>query len=392
METIRKKRLYTDYEPLSMAVSLEVSTPHSSVGQVYDPIENSFAPDREITPLVITPIVRANTLEDSWSQIFANPLLAEMKWFVNGAEISTLQDWNQKYSINQEGLKKGAITIEYNIAVEKHIELHFEAVVPDERTGTNVPIISAPINLTTVDKAGDTWGVSIDVEPDIIYNPFLDKLLMYDYKVANGISAGSRADAIDSNAYEKTINLLVTRGGVKVTAGYTAHFYKLNGQTMTEITNDIEVIAKTNSSIKLDLRFIEKEDYMIIVKSEDKEVARTQFSATRSYPKYGVEILSGVSIRPNQYVHRNKVAVKHNSQIVEIPEPLIRMIWFTDTDNLIGKQWQEGNRCFIDILKTGIGKTYLDSWMDLYIKTAHKKAFHQYEDFTDTNGNIYIGN
>ena len=392
METVRKKRIYTDYEPLSIAVSLEVSTPHSSVGQVYDPIENSFAPDREITPLVITPIVRANTLEDSWSQIFANPLLAEMKWFVNGAEISTLQDWNKKYSINQEGLERGAMTIEYNVAVEERIELHFEAVIPDERTGINVPIVSDTLNLTTVDKAGDTWGVSIDVEPDIIYNPFLDRLLMYDYKVANGISAGSRADAIDSNAYEKNINLLVTRGGVKVTDDYKAHFYKLNGQTVTEISNDIEVTAKSNLSIKLDLRFIEKEDYMIIVKSEDKEVARTQFSATRFYPKYGVEILSGVSIRPNQYVHSNKVAVKHNSQMVEIPEPLIRMIWFTDTEHLKDKQWHEGGRCFIDILKTGIGKNYLDSWMDVYVKSEHKKAFYQYEDFTDTNGNIYIGN
>ena len=392
METVRKKRLYTDYEPLSIAVSLEVTTPHSSVGQVYDPVDNSFAPDREITPLVITPVVIANTLEDSWSQIFANPLLAEMKWFVNGVDITTLPSWSEKYLINQGGLERGAITVSRNVAVEKHIELHFEAVVPDERTGVNIPIVSDVINLTTVDKAGDTWGISIDAEPDIIYNPFLDRLLMYDYKVANGISAGSRADAIDSNAYEKTINLLVTRGGVKVTAGYTAHFYKLNGQTMTEITNDIEVTAKSNSSIKLDLRFIEKEDYLIIIKSEDVEVARTQFSVTRAYPKYGVEILSGVSIRPSQYVHRNKVAVKHNSQIVEIPEPLIRMIWFTDTDNLIGKQWQEGIKCFIDILKTGIGKTYLDSWMDLYIKTEHKKAFHQYEDFTDTNGNIYIGN
>ena len=392
METIRKKRLYTDYEPLSIAVSLEVTTPHSSVGQVYDPIENSFAPDREITPLVITPVVIANTLEDSWSQIFANPLLAEMKWFVNGVDIATLPSWSEKYLINQEGLERGAITVSRNVAVEERIELHFEAIVPDERTGVNILIVSDVINLTTVDKAGDTWGISIDAEPDIIYNPFLDRLLMYDYKIANGISAGSRADAVDSNAYEKNINLLVTRGGVKVTDDYTAHFYKLNGQTMTEITNDIEVTAKSNSSIKLDLRFIEKEDYMIIVKSEDKEVARTQFSVTRAYPKYGVEILSGVSIRPNQDVHSNKVAVKHNSQMVEIPEPLIRMIWFTDTEHLKDKQWHEGGRCFIDILKTGIGKNYLDSWMDVYVKSEHKKAFYQYEDFTDTNGNIYIGN
>lgn len=392
METIRRKRLLTDYEPLSIAVSLEVATPHSSIGQVYDPAEDSYAPDREITPLVIVPVVRVNTVERSWEQTQANILLANMKWFVNEVNIASLPEWSEEYDIEDEGTNKGAITIYKNVEAGRLIQLRFEGVVPDERTGTNVPIVSDTLNLTTVDKAGDTWGISIDVEPDIIYNPFLDRLLMYDYKVANGISAGSRADAIDSNAYEKNINLLVTRGGVKVTDNYTAHFYKLNGQTMTEITNDIEITAKSNSSIKLDLRFIEKEDYMIIVKSEDKEVTRTQFSVTRLYPKYGVDILSGVSIRPNQYVHSNKVAVKHNSLIVEIPEPLIRMIWFTDTEHLKDKEWQEGGRCFIDILKTGIGKSYIDSWMDVYVKSEHKKAFQQYNNYTDKNGNIYIGN
>ena len=392
METIRRKRLLTDYEPLSMAVSLEVTTPHSSVGQVYDPKDDSFLPDREITPLVIVPVVRANTIERSWTQTQANILLANMKWFVNGVDISTLSSWNGKYSINQDGLEKGAITIEYNVEVEERIELHFEAVVPDERTGTNVPIISAPINLTTVDKAGDTWGVSIDAEQDIVYNPFLDKLLMYDYKVANGLIAGNRNDAIDSNAYEKTINVQVTNGGNEVATGFTTHLYTVSNGTLTEVTNEIELIEKTNLKVVLDMRFIEKRNYVVIIKSEDLEVARTQFSITRLYPRYGIEIVSGASIRPNQYLHRNKAAVNYNAKIVEIPEPLIRMIWYTDTEHLTGKEWQEGSSCYIEVLRTGIGRTYLDSWMELYIKAETKKAFQQYDDYTDENGNIYIGN
>lgn len=391
METVRKKRLHTDYEPLSLAVSLEVATPNSGVGQVYDPNENSYAPDREITPLVIVPMVRANTVEGSWSQFIANPLLSEMKWFVNGVNITSLSEWTGKYSINNDGIDKGSISILKNVESGRLIQLHFESIIPDERTGINIPIVSDTINLTTVDKADDTWAISIDAEPDIIYNPFLDKLLMYDYKLANNMNAGNRKDALDSNAYARSINILVTKGGKEITNGYTNHLYKVTGQTLTEITNEIEVVGKTNSKIDFDLRFIEKRDYMIITKSEGVEVARTQFSITRHYPKYDLEILSGVSIRHNQTIHRNKVSVSHNANVIELPAPLIRMIWYTDTQSITGKEWQEGESCLIEILRSGIGKTYLDSWMDIYIKSEQKKAFDVY-DYQDNNGNIYIGN
>lgn len=45
---------------------------------------------------------------------------------------------------------------------------------------------------------------------------------------------------------------------------------------------------------------------------------------------------------------------------------------------------------------TGIGETYLDDWLDVYIKAEQKKAFSVLTDgtneYTDSNGNIYINN
>lgn len=392
METIRRKRLQTDYEPLSLSVSMQVATANSGPGQVYDPTEDSYAPDREITPMVIIPIVRANTIDGSWTQHVVNPILSEIKWFVNGINIANVSEWNGKYTIENEGLNKGSITVEKNISVEDIVELHFEALVPDNRTGVNVLITSDTINLTTVDKAGDTWGVGIDVEPDIVYNPFLDNLLLFDYKTANGISAGNRNDAIDTNAYEREVNVYVTFGGNKATEGFTTHLYKLSGQSMTEITNELEIKKVSNTKIALDIRFIEKADYMIIIKSEDAEVARTQFSVTRYYPEIEMEILSGVSIRPKQRLYLNQLSISHNSNVVEYPARLVRTLWYTDTENIVGKEWQEGNRCVVEILHTGIGRSYLDSWMDLYVKADIKKAFDVYDDYTDKNGNNYIGN
>ena len=386
-----RKRLRTDYEPLTIAVSLDVVTPHSATGQVYDPESNSYIPDREITPLVIVPIIRAMTKDGSWDERYANLIIADIKWFANGVNIATLSSWSTKYSIQDNGIDSGAISIFKNIETEQRIELHFEATIPDQRTGLNIPIQSDTITLFTVDKSADTWGVSLDCEQTIEYNPFLDKLLIYDYKIANGISAGSRAAAMDSNAYEKTIKMLVTRGGVEMSTGFTSHLYRLNGQTMTEMSSDVELISKSNSEIKLDLRFIEKKDYLILIKEDNVEVARAQFSIARQYPDYSVEVAFGASISPTDTIHRNMALVSHNGSVVQIPELLIRMIWFTDTSALQEYQWQEGSKCIVELLRTGIGKTYLDNWMEIYLSTEHKKAFDEY-DYQDNDGNIYIGN
>ena len=48
--------------------------------------------------------------------------------------------------------------------------------------------------LTTVDKSEDTYGLSIGDSQIIQYNPFLDKLLLYDYKVANNLISASTAN------------------------------------------------------------------------------------------------------------------------------------------------------------------------------------------------------
>ena len=46
---------------------------------------------------------------------------------------------------------------------------------------------------------------------------------------------------------------------------------------------------------------------------------------------------------------------------VPIPAPIIRMVWFTDSANKTGVQWQEGEKTVIMLDGTGIGETYLDA-------------------------------
>ena len=75
----------------------------------------------------------------------------------------------------------------------KSFELYFEGLIADTRLGVNIPVKTDSIMLTTVDKSEDTYGLSIGDSQIIQYNPFLDKLLLYDYKVANNLISASTA-------------------------------------------------------------------------------------------------------------------------------------------------------------------------------------------------------
>jgi hypothetical protein len=70
------------------------------------------------------------------------------------------------------------------------------------------------------------------------------------------------------------------------------------------------------------------------------------------------------------------------------------MLWFTDTANITGKEWQEGSRTVVELNRTGIGETYLDDWMDIYVAAEQKGSFYGLtdgaDDYTDSIGNDYI--
>lgn len=393
-----KKRIRRDYQPLTTSQSLRVLTPASAVSQVYDSGTDSFNPDRGITPLVIFPQLFADAHDGSWQTHNANAVIANMKWFVNGVDVATIPSWNGLYEIAQIGEYRGAITILRNTPVDEKLELHFEAILPDTRLGINIPIKTDSISLSTIDKADDTYEMSIDIDPVIIYNPFLDKLLMYDYKIANGLEAGTRASALDSNSYERTVNILTTRGGEHLLDNLLAiELYRNNNQILVLIDSAPEIISISATKIVFDLRVIEKADYVIVIKIENKEVARQQISIAREYPIFTVEPLSGVSINPGEVLHRNVASVSSNGQIVRIPEPIVRLLWFTDTANKTAVEWQEGSRAVIEILRTGIGDTYLDDWMDIYLATEQKKAHNILtsaagDNYVDNQGNLYINN
>jgi len=264
-----KKRIRKDYAPLIVSAELVCTTPSSPATQVYNPNNAQFEPDRSLSPTVVLPEIRAMANDGSWSNPYVNPLLTDIKWYVNNEEIATADGWAGLYAITTSGENCGALSISRNVFPGQLFSLRFEASLADTRLGVIVPIVTDELLLSTADRSEDEYTLSLADSTTIKYDPIRDLLAEYEYKVAQGIIEGSealRAAAIDANAWEREISLLVTRGESVITEGYTIKVYRVtDATTFVELTPGAanEVIAVNTSSIKLDLRLVTKNDYLV---------------------------------------------------------------------------------------------------------------------------------
>lgn len=403
METSRK-RIKRDYAPLNVAVSLACISTGSLPTQVYNAGNNQYEADRELTPCVISPIVVAHAKDGSWRNPHANILLAEMKWYVNGKNISTLSDWNGLYTIDTtESSTRGAISIKRNVPPGTVYSLHFEGVVADTRTGTNMPITSEDIQLSTSDKSEDGYALSIGESQIIRYDPFKDKLFLYEYKVAQGlISASSSAQnaATDENAYKCQIPITVYKGIKIISSGFTIKLYSVSSSgSLTELStsSNKEILEISSSRITLDLRLITKQDFVVRAFVGSRQIGQEQFSVNRMYPKFRCSPTNGTAIGFNDTERYDVAMVDNEGNIVECPESVLKIVWKSDSEYKKGVYHNEGRDSLFQLIKTGIGSTYQDDWLDVYTEAEYKPAHCIATDengniFTDENGNILIFN
>lgn len=402
---ITQERLRKDFEPITVACTIRVETQTSSpITQVYTGNDGTYNPDRGILPLILFPATVSGCSDGSWQSGQCNSKLASMVWYVGDKDITTLSDWAGKYSIDNssDNSKRGAITITKNIAPKERAELHFEAVIADIRFGMNVVVKSNAVVLSTIDRAEDDWSLMIDEDEVICYNPFDDKLLEYEYKVAQGMISASdslRNAALDKSAYERHIAIGVTQGSTSKTSGYALKLYRVDTSgNVTEISADTdeEIISLSLTELVLDLRLIEKGDYRLSLLVDGSEKKRRQFSVGRRYPPYTVHIVSAESILPSDVSIRNKVIVTENESTVECPDPMMDLTWITDTASLTGISHNNGSTTVIPLDRTGIGDTYDTDWVDVKVDSMQCPALSVLtdgdgNDLEDENGNLIIG-
>lgn len=401
METARN-RIRRSFAPLNVSVAIACDSAYSPLMQAYKAATQEYEPNRLLSPTVIRPIITASAPDGSWPVASANASLANLKWYVNGVDISTLSDWVGKYTIATAGSTRGSITITKNIAPGNNITMRFEANLVDSRLGVTIPIKTDEVVLSTVDVAEDSYSISLSEDKNLRYNPLWDKLHLYDYKVAHGIisaSASEEAAAKDGNEYKRVIAFNVYQGGTKLTSGFTVKFYKVNSaSSITEVTSsDYEVLSISTSQIELDLRLITKADYMIKAFISNTEIAKLQFSINRVWADFSCRPSNETSILPDQTERYDEAQVDSEGKKIEYPGNVIKITWYTDTAEKTAVQHNEGGTTVFQLEKTGIGKDYSNDWIDVYIeaqqKEAHSVAIDESSNvLTDESGNILIFN
>lgn len=402
------------YDPLSVSCHLVVISDGSPLTQVKDTESGLFEPNRALSPTVIYPDVVAQTDDGSWNSTQVNYMLANIKWFVSVVEggkqvykdITTVKDWEGGYEIVKEGYYRGSIRILRNLEKTQAASLYFEADLPDTRMDNNFHLKSDEAILNTFEKVGDKYSISLKTADQFEYNPFLDKLLLYDYKVAHGLISASveaKEACYDGYQYEHDIPFEVHKGVKVITSGYTAKLFAVgaNGSMTAISVGASELLSLTATAIKLDLRLVEQRDYAIQIIVGSKVVTTKQFSINRAYPQLQHEITNRTPIHHSDIYYNTdlKVSVASNGGDVECPECFADILWNTIASNVAAGSttehtWNFGGSLSVLIANLGLGESIKD-YVRVRRSVEQKPAFNFAADkdgnyFTDKDGNYLI--
>lgn len=361
------------FAPLDVSVSVVCASPKSPFMQTM--AGDKFFPDRTQSGFecIAYPQVNATAKDDSWDSKQSNISLANMVWKVStGTEwkdISKINSWSGKYSIDTSNTSnRGSLTIKRNLSSNDKQQLQFEADLYDYRTNSILHITADLITLYTADKGADTYVMGIREDTDISYNPFLDKLALYEYKVANNIISASteaRKACFDGNQYECHIPIDVYKSKDRITSGFSIELYRgTTKMSASSAASPNEIISISTSEIVLDLRLVEKNNYTIKAVINGKAVAQFQFSASRFYPSFGQpKFMVCNDIEWGKIYRSNKAILEYNGRVVGYPNRIVELQWHTEASNgsvITKKSWQEGNSCTFSIEESGLGDVESD--------------------------------
>lgn len=406
VNTFQSKRGHTrvKFEPLNVSCSLVCLTPQSPMAQVINttlsPIE--YEPDRNDTPTLILPEVRAIDLDNVFQHGAVNQYLAldSLEWTVDGKSINSVWTEGVDYEIiKTEDDTRGALKVFKNLGANEKAVLHFKGKFLDWRTGIIIDVESGDEALICTDKGENIMQCHID-KPVIEYDPLFDDLLLYDYKKAREISVyGSRADYINGKSFEQTINIVFTDGTTECATlpdGISMKLVKLGSDAalVANSEENPEVMEISYPNIKFDMRLIDKADYEVQFLKDSKIKCRATIGLHTSctMPVLGQGAI-GSDIAASQKEYFNSVLLNLADRQVEYPELYYLIQWFTQAkynDNgtwkyAAQKTWQRGVNMSAPVSDLGIGLTQNNSFFDFWFELeAHKPC----QLLTDENGLI----
>lgn len=400
---ITKIRIKKDYAPLTVSVSLVVVSGNSPILQTYALRTREYVPNRTLSPTYIKPNVTAYANDGSLKSPYANANLAEMHWYVDDAEISTVWTEGTDYEILTVGSDRGTLVVYRNVPTTEQYRLHFEGVVSDSRLGQNIEIKSKDIVLRTTVLAEFQYKLSLGCDSVLHYNPFIDPLLLFEHKRAEGISqemteAEAKADKL---SYLCNVPIHIFKGDRETTDNddFDIELYRIesDGETRLSPADDNEILEFDRHHILLDLRLITLENYAVVIKVDGDEKDRIQFGVRRLQPKYSRPVNANqTDIRPTAKQRYDKVLIEYNGKILECPGLSLKIDWFTNSYSKTNVQHNEGEETLFSLDKTGIGDDWNNDWLEIEARCDYKPAYDIAIDgddiWTDESGNILIFN
>ncbi len=341
-----KKTFRREFAPLTVAATLRCVTPDSPAAQVYDAVCDDgaqYTPDRGLTPTVLMPDVVAAASDGSWPSGNCNAMLANVKWWANGADISLDSAWAGKFSISSASDEtKGMLTISRNVAVGDVVELYMTATLADTRTGLNIPIRSDSISLYTTAKGDDGYSIDFPDGDLILYDELNDLLSIDDYAKTNGeagLTASQRRDVIASKrSYHREFGVTIRRGKNELAAdSVTFRLFEVDADgALSELKAGRSIAyslpSDDNGSLTLDLRLVNRGTYMLKAYVGEREVARRQFCIDRVKEALDLTMINGGSLSEADSVRTNMAIVTDSrKRSVRYPERLLSMKWYSNS-------------------------------------------------------------
>lgn len=390
--TFTSQRLHTriKFEPLTTSCHLVCLTPQSPCTQVANTLGSTpeYEPDRSKTPTKIFPDVRANDPDKVFTSGPANKYLSkdDMVWYVNGKKISEVWKEGTDYAIDtSDSQDRGMLTVNKNIPSSEKAVLTFEGKFLDWRTAAIYAVKSNDMPLTTTNKGADEISCSVD-KTNIVYNPLLDKLLLYEYKTARGITiSGNRNSYIDGKCYEQTVNILLNSGTKQLSALPTGMSMRLveKGTDTAIAANSTafpEVTSISFEKVTFDMRMIDSAQYEVQFIKDNNIVRRATISLTTklTMPNSQSQPKRAADLPRSMKVYFNSAVINTNDGYPEYPEAIYMIKWFTQAKCNAGstdspnwkydkaKTWQRGMDMFADVSELGLGVTSDDSYFDIY--------------------------
>ena len=396
------------FPPLSVSCHIRCLTPQSTLTQSHNSLNGEYEPDRGQSPTVVLPEVKVIDPSGVMPAGVVNTRLSNdsLEWLLDDVSIGSKWTAGTDFDIVATANDtRGALKIYRNIASSEKHSLRFKGKFLDPRTGNVYKVESDIVALSCTEKGNDSMKCTVD-NGNIVYDPFRDKLLLYEYRQGIGVSNGDLTESAaiaDGKSWKQTVHVNLTLG-LKVCeslpSDLTMRLVRLGSATAltANTAKTPEILSIEWNKIVFDCRLIEKNEYEVQYLNKGKIMTKASIAISRkvSMPT-NASYVHNADITPSFKVYYDSIIMNVGNAVVEHPQLYWLIQWKTLArvyDSISGlwsdgaeKQWQIGERMAVDIANLGIGMTVNDGFFSKWVEVSPHEACQL---LTDDDGSVLL--